>query len=343
MMQVVVQRGQWYYRVTAERGIAIRGRCSFSELAKISKGPFYGALIDINQRVQVGESLFLGLKDGGWLFDVKNGKTLLDGPVEVQMLPPFSTGLVRAEACGKEGGMHLASSPTKQRWAVTKFFLLQNSKVQATMTCYVEGRQWMYVRKGDGSSGGVEGWAPYDTILLEVVGNIVSNPVDQKQAPDALRANSTAQGYEAPQPPELMRLGPGPDSVQEFRKPLPTQAQYSPQFPSHSSGTPVVVAKEVCSCGARFFDNTEDFCRTCGARRVRQAVQAQGPLCAAHQAGFTPDGQTPMQNFGFSAPASDIVASEALRWTKESTLAERREKPPHLQTPTAGWGKLDDF
>lgn len=191
MMEVNVERGIWYYFVTAERGVAIRSRCSHAEGAKCGKGPLKGALVTVTERAKIGESFFLRLKEGGWIFDVKNGRKVLKGPTEMQMLPSFTMASVRAQATlgnNCSGGIHLQSSPTNQKWAVTKFFLLHASKVQATCCCEAEGICWIFVKKGE---GGIEGWAPADTIHLE-------------SSPDSLRANIA---MEAPLPPDVSGVG----------------------------------------------------------------------------------------------------------------------------------------
>merc|ERR1719258_422379 len=50
MMEANVERGTWHYIVTAESGIALRTRCSFSDNTKCGKGPEKGALIEVSQR-----------------------------------------------------------------------------------------------------------------------------------------------------------------------------------------------------------------------------------------------------------------------------------------------------
>lgn len=91
MMEIPVERGRFVYRVLVEKGVAIRSRCSFAENAKTGIGPLGGELVECNQRVRCGETTFLKMSDGrGWLFDVKNGKHILEVVEEAQDggLPP---------------------------------------------------------------------------------------------------------------------------------------------------------------------------------------------------------------------------------------------------------------
>merc|ERR1719443_855147 len=120
MMEVKVERGSWYYTVICDAGIALRTRCSFSDSTKCGKGPLKGALIEISQRVRVGETTFLQLKDGGrWIFDAKAGRKVLLGPIQFQELPAGTQAKVTAQ-----NGIHLLQSPTNEKWAVSKLRLL---------------------------------------------------------------------------------------------------------------------------------------------------------------------------------------------------------------------------
>lgn len=196
MMPIQVDKGLWYYTVVADRGVALRSRCTFSENSKVGKGPLKGALCEVTQRVRAGESTFLYLKDGsGWVFDVKNGKRIVEGPIEMQVLPPSSMATVRGQECDRKGGINLSSSPTKQRWATTKFFLMAGSKVRASMICEAEMTRWIYVTKGEGGGGGIEGWAPADVLIQEVPTEASANrmtPNAPTEAPAILNTSSTA-------------------------------------------------------------------------------------------------------------------------------------------------------
>lgn len=166
LLEVHVERGLWHYLVVADQGIGLRARCSFSELAKIGKGPLKGALVEVNERVAIGETTFLRLKDSsGWIFDKRNGKSVVQGPIEVKELPAYTMATVQAPvpAFGP-ARISLASSPTRQHWAVATSVLLNGAKVQATHLCEAEGDSWTFVKTTENS---LEGWAPADVITLE--------------------------------------------------------------------------------------------------------------------------------------------------------------------------------
>lgn len=159
MMEVTVERGLWFYIVIADKGVATRFRCSVSENAKCGKGPLMGSFIAVTQRVQVGDTMFLRLKDDGlWIFDSKNGRQLVDGPVDAETPVPGTTASVRAD---KENGLYLLSSPTNQKWALTKLLLLDNSQVHVLLTAECDGTKWALVSK-PGSN--VKGWLHYDRL-----------------------------------------------------------------------------------------------------------------------------------------------------------------------------------
>jgi len=159
MMEANVERGNWHYIVTAESGIALRTRCSFSDNTKCGKGPEKGALIEVSQRVQIGQTTFLQLKESGrWIFDAKAGRKMLAGPVEVQVFGSDSMATVTASE-----GVNLSQSPTNQSWATTKMRLLQNAKVQVKKVVDAESVSWGLVAK-PGSN--MEGWLRLDDLCL---------------------------------------------------------------------------------------------------------------------------------------------------------------------------------
>lgn len=179
MVEIQVDKGLWYYSVVAEKGVALRSRCTFSESSKIAKGPLKGALCEVTERVRVGESTFLKMKDGsGWIFDVKNRKKILDGPIQMQVLPPNSLAAVNNQD-GKNNGIHLLSSPTKQSFAKTKFYVINGAKVRASMICEVENTKWIFVARNEGG-GGIEGWASADMLLLELPLEVPSDRLTPK-------------------------------------------------------------------------------------------------------------------------------------------------------------------
>lgn len=158
MLEVKVEHGLWYYRIVAETGIALRSRCTFMESAKIGKGPLKGSLVTVTQRVKAGETTFLRLKEeNGWIFDIKNGRLMADGPVSmVQQQGAFAT-------ITSQDGTYLLSSPTNQKWALTRLFLIPGSRATVLQTCEVENIRWAKVSKNGGS---FEGWVPADRIRI---------------------------------------------------------------------------------------------------------------------------------------------------------------------------------
>lgn len=167
MMQVDVEHGSFLYVVTAEKGVALRMRCSFSESSKAGRGPEKGALCEVKERVKCGETTFLRLANGsGWVFDKKNGRTML------QPLGPNDHSLMSADGylsnmChlhgGNAEGIHLRGAPTSERWAQTKMLLLKDQRVHINMKVRIAGAEWLRVSK----PGGMEGWVPCDCVIME--------------------------------------------------------------------------------------------------------------------------------------------------------------------------------
>jgi len=208
MMEVQVQRGSWHYLILAERGVALRSRCSQAESAKCGNGPLKGALVEVTERLKAGEATFLRLKEGSWIFDMKNGNKVVRGPIDLQALPPNTMATVKAQGgvgnnCND--GILLRSSPTNQKWAATKFFLLHNSKVHATQQCEADGTCWIFVTK---PGGGIEGWAPYDSVCVEAT-------------PDCIRSTAAPATQESPaQQPLAFFPPPAIDAAPPLRKEL---------------------------------------------------------------------------------------------------------------------------
>jgi hypothetical protein len=158
LAQVNVESGSWFYRVCATKGVAPRSRCTFSENCKVGQGPSEGALVEVCRRVKVGEATFLKLKEGdGWIFDVKSGKAVVEGPFDVEM-PPDVTATVQGNA-----GIYLLSAPTQLHWAVTKKLLLPGARAQVTHICNIEGSRWARIRQPNGN---MDGWVLYDSLHL---------------------------------------------------------------------------------------------------------------------------------------------------------------------------------
>jgi len=181
MMQTKVERGTWHYVVTAESGIALRTRCCFSEDTKCGKGPLKGSLLEVTQRVRVGDTTFLLMKDGGrWIFDSKSGRKVLSGP---HTLKEAAIGTV-ASVAPREGA-HLFTAPTNQKWAIGKMLLLFNAQVEVKRTFDVECVRWAFVSKPGAS--GMEGWLPMDKLSLDSVAS--STP---KNVPSASTSSATS-------------------------------------------------------------------------------------------------------------------------------------------------------
>jgi len=157
LAQVEVQSGAWFYRVCAHKGIALRSRCTFSLDAKVGQGPNEGALVSISRRVKVGKTTFLKPKDeNGWIFDAKNGKTMVEGPLDVEE-PLDAIGTL----IGNEN-IYLLSAPTTLTWAITKKLLLPGACGKVTHICVIDGTRWAHFAQ----SGSMCGWVRYDLLSL---------------------------------------------------------------------------------------------------------------------------------------------------------------------------------
>lgn len=158
MMEVIVDEGSWVYQVVNDKGCALRGRCTTSMGSKTSAGPQKGAIVRIGQRVKVGSTTFLRLKDGcGWIFDKKGSKPIAEGPLEAQMMRNANATVIAEE------GIQLLKSPTDEPWAKTKMVILCNAKVSAIVKLQIDGVSWMEITK----PGGMTGWTPAAAIELE--------------------------------------------------------------------------------------------------------------------------------------------------------------------------------
>lgn len=158
MMEVRVDHGLWQYRITADMGIALRSRCSFSERTKIGKGPLKGALVTVTQRVKAGETTFLRLKEeNGWIFDLKNGRQMAEGPIAVIQQPGATASVISSD------GIYLLASPTNQKWALTKRLLIPDSRINVICTCEVENVRWAKISKPGGT---FEGWVHADQLNI---------------------------------------------------------------------------------------------------------------------------------------------------------------------------------
>mmetsp|Transcript_102053 Transcript_102053/g.286868 ORF Transcript_102053/g.286868 Transcript_102053/m.286868 type:complete len:471 (+) Transcript_102053:93-1505(+) len=158
MMEVMVEEGSWFYQVLPDRGCALRSRCSISVGSKVGAGPQKGAVLRIGQRVKVGSTTFLRQKNGsGWLFDCKDGKRVVDGPLLVKPMRSASATIVAEE------GAQLLAAPTAEAWAQTKRLVLRDAKVTVLVKVVLRGVEWMEVSK----PGGMQGWVPAASVELE--------------------------------------------------------------------------------------------------------------------------------------------------------------------------------
>mmetsp|Transcript_122693 Transcript_122693/g.308574 ORF Transcript_122693/g.308574 Transcript_122693/m.308574 type:complete len:477 (+) Transcript_122693:137-1567(+) len=158
MTEVALDNGSWFYRIISDKGCALRSRCSTSAGSKAGMGPQKGAIVRVGQRVKVGSTTFLRLRDGsGWIFDQKDGKSIVEGPLNVQ---PMRSAV--ATICADDG-TQLFASPTEEAWAKTKMVLLNNAKVTVNFRVPINGMEWMEVSK----PGGMQGWLPAKAVELE--------------------------------------------------------------------------------------------------------------------------------------------------------------------------------
>lgn len=198
MYEVATEEWCWRYRVVAPSGVALRSRCSFDESAKIGQGPIEGEIVTVVERLVVGGTNFLRLaseagREGGWIFDTRDGRTMVEGPITVKTFPEETYGVVTSAE-----GVHLWKAPTLANGAQTSLFMLQGAKLQLKEAvvgpagCDMD-QQWVRVAK----PGGIEGWLPQgylDMLIKE----------ETPPSPTARRGNFSAdqvrQALHAPNP-----------------------------------------------------------------------------------------------------------------------------------------------
>eukprot|EP00408_Alexandrium_pacificum_P013278 CAMPEP_0171214538 /NCGR_PEP_ID=MMETSP0790-20130122/31209_1 /TAXON_ID=2925 /ORGANISM="Alexandrium catenella, Strain OF101" /LENGTH=454 /DNA_ID=CAMNT_0011680275 /DNA_START=54 /DNA_END=1418 /DNA_ORIENTATION=+ len=158
LAEVKVETGSWWYRICSDRGMSLRSRCSTAESSKVQQVLQKSSLIRVGQRVKIGDTTFLRLKDeSGWVFDRKGGRQVAEGPITVQPMRMANATVVAAR------DVHLARAPTCEPWAATKMVLLPSAKVQVAARTSVEGQVWVEVKK----PGGMQGWVPAEAVELE--------------------------------------------------------------------------------------------------------------------------------------------------------------------------------
>jgi len=162
MVEVDVERGEWTYRVCAPYGVAFRSRCTLDDEAKIGAGPGEGSLLEVVRRVKLGDSTFLRVKDGntggGWVFDRKLGRQMVEGPIQVDAKQDTEATVE------PESGVYLRRAPTESAWAQTSMFLLRGAKLEATRVVTCGGQAWVQVSK---PGGNMDGWVPAFAVALE--------------------------------------------------------------------------------------------------------------------------------------------------------------------------------
>lgn len=191
MMEVDVQWGSWQYSVCADKGIALRSKCSFSDGCKVGRGPQRCELVTATKRVKVGETIFLWLKErGGWIFDSRKGIELVRGPVAVQRVDNVVGSVVPVE------GLYLHSSPTDEKWALSKMLLLHDAKVRVdSLICGLESKTWAHVAKGS-----MEGWVSASELAITLQtgkGEDLATPVAAVYSADQVVAAWQAQNPKA--------------------------------------------------------------------------------------------------------------------------------------------------
>mmetsp|Transcript_2531 Transcript_2531/g.6330 ORF Transcript_2531/g.6330 Transcript_2531/m.6330 type:complete len:534 (-) Transcript_2531:67-1668(-) len=182
MMEVTKEQGQWFYLVTAENGVALRCRCSFSESSRCGKGPLKGVLVEVEERVRIGESTFLRLKENGcWVFDVKGGKRILEGPMVVEIPPEGTMATVSAE-----NGVFLLTYPAHKRAAHTKMRLLHGTQVVVRRLYEGDyGLRWAWVSTGEHA-----GWV--STATINLASRAETSLIPRKFTKEQVRAAWTA-------------------------------------------------------------------------------------------------------------------------------------------------------
>merc|ERR1711939_500256 len=108
-----------------------------------------GALLRVERRVRIGDTHFLRLINGFWVFDRKNGKTVARGPVEVQPCSSADRAMVIV------GGSSLSLAPTREKWALTGHIISVGQELTALAFCELDGEWWVQLRLATSQA---EGW-----------------------------------------------------------------------------------------------------------------------------------------------------------------------------------------
>lgn len=151
MAEAHVEAGNWWYHVVDSKGCGLRSKCSTSNTSRCGFGPQKGALVQVVQRVKVGDTMFLQLPDRNWIFDRKNGKRIIAGPCEVQERNNLISKVIA------ERGIKLLEAPTDEAWAKSSLTLLFGAQITVDLMVQLDGVWWSHVRRSQGS---MEGWTP---------------------------------------------------------------------------------------------------------------------------------------------------------------------------------------
>jgi len=163
MMEVTVEEGKWLYRVGEDQpqGPVLRSRCSFLAPSAVAHGCYFlqpGSLVTATRRTLVGNTtfLFIECEEKGWIYDSKDGRRLIDGPITLQKLGITATVSI-------VGGARLHTTPSNCKWAMTDVFLERGTSVQVEQSGEVGGKGWAKVNTADYP----EGWIASDSIEFE--------------------------------------------------------------------------------------------------------------------------------------------------------------------------------
>eukprot|EP00930_Biecheleria_cincta_P101762 TRINITY_DN9340_c0_g1_i1.p1 TRINITY_DN9340_c0_g1~~TRINITY_DN9340_c0_g1_i1.p1 ORF type:complete len:478 (+),score=71.05 TRINITY_DN9340_c0_g1_i1:51-1436(+) len=159
LLEVEIKQGRWHFQVVAPKGCPVRTRCSLASNARKAAGCLHeGQLVLFRRRVEVGNTLFLGLDDGSWIACPKDEAPPVVGPLEVHKMNNEEAEIQA------EGGVSLRKAPTQLPWALTKQVLLEGSKVLAIRRARVDSNMWMEVMQ----LGGLSGWILACDLQLEL-------------------------------------------------------------------------------------------------------------------------------------------------------------------------------
>jgi len=191
MTEVVLEKGSWSYRVSADKGIDIRSRCSFAADSKTKDKMNKGLLFEVKLRVQVGDSMFLKLKDkDGWAFEARKGCRVLDGPLDIHECPEGTAAKIT-----NKDGIVLYTEPTSEKWAKTSKLVMEGSRVCVHRVFDCSGSKWARVSK---PGGDMEGWANASMLQFEADGLATKDGDGAPPVKNAFSAEQVRAAWNAP-------------------------------------------------------------------------------------------------------------------------------------------------